>query len=298
MMRRAALIACNILIINMLQSYARAEETEKLAENVPLTLFQLLSRADLVAHVRVKDGEGKYAIVEVLSDLKGGLPGRELRVDFRDLNLTLKGQEMVVFRAEEEYVLMLMRKHWRKPKESRENIVDLFHGRRGRLRLPAEGSGPMVDAVRQMVELTRLPPDEQADDLRALVRTDNLFLRENAMDEIIRLNLATETDLAALMRLLADPSPRIRSRALTLTAQVFRASDAVGATEDERSALGLVLERARNDLDETVRVESIRALGAWPRPADIDAELKSIAKQDTSQSVRYEAERLLFRMKP
>ena len=56
-----------------------------------------------------------------------------------------------------------------------------------------------------------------------------------------------------------------------------------------------MLERARNDGNETVRSEAVRTLGVWPNQSELTGDLRAIAKQDSAQSVRYEAERVLFR---
>ena len=77
--------------------------------------------------------------------------------------------------------------------------------------------------------------------------------------------------------------------------QVFSA----GRLEDEvldeaRAALAAVLEKARNDQDESVRVQAVAAVAAWPNRAEVEQELKAIAGTDAAQAVRYEAERALF----
>ena len=277
---------------------ASAEEIERSLEHEPLTMFQMVARSEIVVHARVKDGAGRFAIVDVLSTLKGEAPASQLRIDFRDLNLSPHGQEMVVFRSEEEYVLFLQKKVWRKPKEKKADIVDLMHGRRGRMPLPAEGWGEIVDSVRQLVPLSQSGPGEQVVGLRGLLTTENAILREAVLDEIRRLRSPSQDDLPVLLRLLGDPSPRIRSRVLPLIAFLFASGGMTGMPEppEQKDALGMVLERARSDSDERVRAESVRALGAWSSPKEILGELKAIAQQDPSQLVRYEAERLLFKI--
>ena len=277
-----------------------AEDTERSVEHEGLTMFQMVARADIVVHVRVTEGAARFAIVEVRSTLKGQPPDTQLRIDFRDLNLSLHGQTPVVFRPEEEYVLFLMKKLWRRPKEKNANILDLLHGRRGRIQLSPEGWQSMVDAVRAFVPLAQAGPEEQFDGLRAILPTDNPILREAALDELARLKAADQEDLPVLLRLLGDPSPRIRSRVLLLIALQFALahSDDLQGTPDQTEALARVLERARGDEDAVVRAESVRTLGAWPAPNDVRGDLRAIARQDTSQTVRYEAERILFRMKP
>jgi len=55
-----------------------------------------------------------------------------------------------------------------------------------------------------------------------------------------------------------------------------------------------VLERARNDPDETVRVAAVAAVAIWPQRSDVEGDLRAIAAQDPAQMVRYEAERALL----
>ena len=72
------------------------------------------------------------------------------------------------------------------------------------------------------------------------------------------------------------------------------------ATDDEaldeaRAALAAVLERARNDSVESVRVQAVAAVAEWPKRPDVEGDLRAIAGTDRAQSVRYEAEKALFR---
>jgi len=296
---RARRLACGICwAFALLLGQAAADELERSVEYERLTLFQMIARADMVVHVRVKDGEERLALVDVVTPLKGDSPAPQLRIDFRDLNLSPKGQGMVVFRDGEEYVLFLVKLQFRKPTEKKANILALFHGRRGRMLLPPEGSEVTLGAVRSLVPLVQSGPEAQIDGLRALLSSDNPLLLEAALEELTRLRVAVPEDLPVLLRMLGDRSPRIRSRALPLIAALFAASrnTVPERTPDERAALALVLERARVDDDVEVRTESVRTLGTWPVREEVVGDLKTIARQDPSQTVRYEAERILFRM--
>ena len=46
-------------------------------------------------------------MVDVLETIRGVSPAEHLRIDFRDLNLQLRGQEVIGFTTGEEYVLFL-----------------------------------------------------------------------------------------------------------------------------------------------------------------------------------------------
>lgn len=284
----------SLLLVIFVQSHPVRAQFEA-QEKVPLTLFQITARADLVVHARVVDGEAKRAFVEVIEALRGTPPATTLRIDFRDLNIERAGKEIVTFTAGEEYILFLERPNWIKPKEKYADIFALYHGRRGRMLLPAEGTGIPVDAVRELAALVRRPPDEQVSGLRALVLRDNPVLREAALDEIARLGAASLDDLSALLTLLRDPDPKIRSHSLRLLRGVLVQRGSEEAETEKRTALETCRERARNDPVPAVRVEAVRVLGGWPAQADVLTDLKTIATADASQDVRYEAQRIMYR---
>jgi len=262
-------------------------------EHVPLTLVQIIGRSDAAVHVRVSDGSGKFAVVEVLETLSGPDPGKRLRIDFRDLNLSLKGQEIVVFEKEEEDILFLHRPDWKKPSAKNADVFELMHGRRGRLLLPAEGSGIYLEAVRRLASIARQDPSDQVEALRRLLGSENPFLREAALAEVGRLGALTVADLPALVHLIADQSPGLREKALQQIRVVLRSANGEDG-EDPRRALEAARERARNDSDEKVRAEAVRAMSAWSHHEDVVPDLKAIASVDPSQLVRYEAQRVLF----
>ena len=141
MMRASLPICCSLLAMAGLCTIAGAEEVERSLEHERLTTFQMVARSEMVVHGRVRDGEGRFAIVEVLSILKGEPPGQQLRIDFRDLNLSTQGQAQVVFRDGEEYVLEL------------EDGRDL----RGDRLLVATGRRPRVDGIG--LETVGIEPD-------------------------------------------------------------------------------------------------------------------------------------------
>src|SRR5262245_26370760 len=210
-----------LLVIFLLSINILHASTFEPQENVPLTLFQLLARSTLVVYARVLDGEQKFASVEVLETFRGTAPSDHLRLDFRDLNLERRGQELVVFRKGEEYVLLLEPPDWRKPKEKNRDLFALYHGRRGRIGLPAEGAEIQLQAVRALTGLVGKTPDDQIAGLRDQVTSTNPVLREAALEEVGRLGAVGTGDLPALARLLQDPNPRIRMAALNLLRRVM-----------------------------------------------------------------------------
>jgi hypothetical protein len=284
-----------LLVVSALDQGLVAQPTGP-QEYVPLTLVQIIGRSDVAVHARVSDGSGKFAIVEVLETLSGPDPGKRLRIDFRDLNLSLKGRDAVVFEKEEEDILFLHRPEWKKPSAKNADVFELLHGRRGRLLLPAEGSGIYLEAVRRLGVIARQDPSDQVESLRRLLGTENPYLREAALAEAGRLGALTVADLPALIHLIADPSAGLREKSLEQIRIVLRAANGEEGDggEDRRRALEAARERARNDPDEKVRAAAVRTMSAWNHHEDVVPDLKAIAAIDPSQLVRYEAQRALF----
>jgi len=271
--------------------YASSFESQ---ENVPLTEFQLIARSDLVVHTRVLDGDNRLAVMEVVETIRGESPAARIRIDFRDLNFERRGQEIVIFRTGEEYILLLERPNWRKPKEKYRDIFGLFHGRRGRIPLPAEGSGVQVEAVQKLAALVGRTPEDQIAGLRSMVTGGNPILRESALEEMARLRAAGVGDLPALARLLQDPNPKIRVASLDLIRDVMPLTTGEADAAEKRAVLEMCRERARNDAAEPVRVGAVRVLGAWTAREEVAEDLKAISTGDMSQAVRYEALRILY----
>jgi len=290
------IMLCLIALLVEPRAFAEIEEAGE------IDLFQMLARAELVVHARVREGSLKYAHVDVLRALKGEPPAQQLRIAFREHNWTgAQGQDEIVFPEGQEEILFLFRNPSRKKKEKNRDIYDLYRGRKGRITTPAEGSRIIIDALDTLVELTRADPLSQVDGLLALLRSENLYLLEATLDEIIRLRAAIPASYTDLVALLGQPSPRIRARALTAIEQIF----ASGRVEDEAmgigpdlasAALAAVIERARNDEEPDIRVHAVAAMAAWPHKDEIESGLAAIAINDPSQMVRYEAERSLFQL--
>jgi hypothetical protein len=266
-----------------------------------LNLFQLVARADLVTLVVVHEGSLKYALVDVLEGLKGTPPSPKLRIAFRDLNFTRSpGEDVIVFPNGQKEILFLVpfKKPVRKKDiEKYKDLFTLFKGRQGRMTLPAEGPEIVLEAIRRLVQIGGLDAASQLAKLRGLLDSSNPFLLEASLSEIERLRAADSTLLSKMTSLLTSPSPSLRGHSLRLIAQIFGSG---GATRDEfldeaRAALLAVLERAHGDGDESVRVLAVAAVAAWPNRREVEGDLRAIAGGDSAQSVRYEAEKALFR---
>jgi len=267
----------------------------------PLNLFQLIARADLVALVKVRDGSLKYALVDVIQTLKGTAPGPHLKIAFRDFNFSRgPGEDTIVFPAGAQEILFLVpvkTSRRKKDLEKFKNLFTLYQGRQGRISLPAEGPEIILEAVHRLAEITQFDAARQIEALTALLDSPNPYLLESSLSEIERLRVADTFLLEKLVLLLGSPSPPLRGRSLRVITQVFGSARTTGdeALDETRGALAAVVERARNDPDESVRVQAVTAVAAWPRRKDVEGDLRAIAGTDQAQAVRYEAERALFR---
>jgi len=266
---------------------------ERVRESVPLTFYQVMARAPIVLHGRIIHGAVRLAEVKVLENFRGKAPAEDIRLDFRDLNIQTAGKEQVVFADGDEYIFFLARPEFRKQTKKKENILELYHGRDGFRRLPPEGAGEVIEAVRQLAFVLDLPAGEQAQALRQRAQQRNALLQSTALDELMRLQEGDRDDLDWLQKLVRDPDPGVRGRAAAFMSRVFQGLPAASA-EQERPSLESIRERAHGDPDATVRIASVKALGSWPERDQVVPDLQAIGGSDASQDVRYEARRLLY----
>jgi len=293
--RRRAVLCLAVLLLGFRGASAQlGPESEK------LNLFQMIARSELVVLVRIRSGSLKYAIVEVQETLKGtaGLP--TLRIAFRDFNFTRRpGEDLIVFPDGQQEILFLVpygRQVKRKKARSKnKDLFILFQGREGRITLPAEGPETILGALRRLAEVSGRDPASQIDALEDFLEGDNPFLTEASLQEIERLRAGSPVIFPRLLLLLNARSVALRASSLRVIGQVFSAGRFGDEVLDEtRAALAAALEKARNDPDESVRVQAVAAVASWPKRAEVEQELKAIAGTDTAQAVRYEAERALF----
>ena len=292
--QRAVLCLAALLLGFRGASAQQGPEPEK------LNLFQMVARSDLVVLVRIRSGSLKYAIAEVQETFKGAAGVPTLRIAFRDFNFTRRpGEDLIVFPDGQQEILFLApygrlvkRK---KARLKNKDLFTLFHGREGRITLPAEGPEAILGAIRRLAEVSGRDPASQIGAFEDFLEDDNPFLTEASLQEIERLRAGSPVVFPRLLLLLNSRSVTLRAGSLRVIGQVFSAGRFGDEVLDEtRAALAAALERARNDPDESVRVQAVAAVAAWPDRAEVEAELKAIASTDTSQAVRYEAERALF----
>ncbi len=264
-----------------------------------LNLYQMMARADLVVRVRVHEGALRHALVDVEEEILGKAPSRRLRIAFRHFNTARQRRSgPIVFPDGQEEILFLVPHPSAKRKEKNRDLFELLHGARGRLTLPAEGAGAILEALRRLVDMVNRDPASQIVELKRQIAVPNGYLRETALDELMRLDAATPELYDRLIPLVTDPAPGIRARSLRMIGRIFGSSrlDPIGDSPDQaQHALAAVIERARNDEDADVRIDAVRAMSDWPDHGSIEAELRAIAAGDPSQEVRFEAERALYR---
>jgi len=238
----------------------------------------------------------------IWSSRSRGCPTSEhLRIAFRDFNFARDdGEDAIVFPSGQQEILFLVPYKIPRRKKDVEKYKDLFtlyKGRQGRYTLPAEGPGIILEAVRSLARVSEMDAATQIDALRGFLDSPNPFLVEVSLSEIERLRAADTTLLNRLTSFFRSPGPSLRNAALRVVVQVFGSMGADGGDlpDEARSARALVLERARNDTDESVRAQAVTALAAWPKRSEVEGDLRAIAATDAAQAVRYEAQRALFK---
>jgi hypothetical protein len=280
-----------------------------LEDEKPLDLFQKVARADLIIRARTYDGSLRFALVDVEESLKGSPPARRLRVAFRDYNFARRpGIDPIVFPSGQEEILFLSPYEASRRKDKNKDLYNLYLGSEGRITIPAEGAGAILEAIRTLAAVSAQGPASQIESLEGMLESPNTFLVEAALDEISRMHAAGPEFYGRASKSLSSPSPGLRIRALRIIQAVFltrpeeQDSGGAGAHDDLPDQgpmiLQSVIERARNDSSNGVRAAAVDAMAAWPKWSEVEADLKAIAAKDQDQEVRYAAERALLQHRP
>ncbi len=282
-----------------------------LEDEKPLDLFQKVARAELIVRVKTFDGSLRFALVDVQESLKGSPPGKRLRIAFRDYNFTRKpGSEPIVFPSGQEEILFLLPheqpRRKERNKEKNKDLFNLYLGEQGRITVPAEGAGAILDAIRRLAAVSSQGPASQLESFGAMLESTNMYLLEASLDEIDRMHAAERGLYGRLSKSLTSPSPGLRVRSLRIIKAIFMSGRddgqgseaAVGqadAPDQGPMVLQSVIERARNDSSDEVRAAAVDAMAAWHSWPEVEGDLQAIAKNDPDQGVRYAAERALLR---
>ena len=134
----------------------------ELEDEKPPNLFQKIARAELIVRVKTFDGSLRFALVDVLEALKGTPPAGRLRIAFRDDNFSRKpGTDPIVFPSGQEEILFLTPYDQSRRKEKYKDVFTLYLGAQGRITVPAEGSGAILDAIRRLSAICAQAPASQ-----------------------------------------------------------------------------------------------------------------------------------------
>lgn len=281
----------------LLAAVVAGTETAR-CELIQLTLYEKPAASDLVVRGRVRRGDLRLAEVEIDEVLKGVYDRPSLLIVFRLDNFTRKAwEEKVVFRNGAPVLLFLNPFEKESGERPHPDRFTLVRGVQGKVDLPPEGALAILEAVRRFIRVQAQTDIAQtSQDLRSFLSDLNPLVAEAGLRQVHRLRLATPMSAQALLPLLSHPVPDFRSGALRVLAQVFedrpRWEEAL-ANEDH--AVALVLTRAREDEDVTVRAEAVRTLEARGK-RDVLAALERIAREDPTQQVRFQAELAAYQL--
>jgi hypothetical protein len=262
-----------------------------------MDLWEKSFRSELVVRATVLDGDDRLARMRVDEVLKGSYTAAELKIVFRAANFSRKTwEEKVVFGAGQHLILFLDRFRKNGVLQA-EDHFELFRGSNGREEVPSEGEDAYLQAIRRFVAIQSI--DSQLarwDASRALLSETNPFLVEAGFDQVLKFRLANASLVPVLLGHLDSETVAFRQKAVRCFGQVFEAtSREAGDLPTEDHIRDLLLNKAMKDPSSDVRIEAIRALGAW-QDRNLAASFRAIAAQDPSQAVRYEAERAIYEL--
>jgi len=279
----------------------------------PLTLYQKVARAPLVARVRATSDSTRRPTLEVLEIYKGFYPGRFLSVVpyFQDNSNPKPWLHREVFRKGEESVLFLspyerdadlaFEEPPAAPGEESDDgrLFSILNADQGKLTIPTEGAEALTQTIHRIVEILALrQSDLQSEALRGLLRERNPILVEAGLEQVSLYDLGKEEDSPALLALLASPRDDFRESAVRIIGQIASAARAGKQDLRDRTEwFTRVVERVRDDAAPSVRREAVRTLASIGGEGAA-AILDRVRAGDADQRVRYEAGVALLRMAP
>jgi hypothetical protein len=172
-------------------------------------------------------------------------------------------------------------------------VFDLVRGVRGAKPLPIEGSAATIAAVARLAEIQERNNDTVLwASLPDFLEDPNPLLVDAALDLYVKFRRETTALIPILTPLLEHPRPDVRRRAALVLGRALGRPDAADLPE-RSEVVGELSGRARRDDDAAVRREATGALAALT-DAGISETLRTIARDDPDQNVRFEAEKSLF----
>jgi len=300
--RNAAALRLRALLtpsaVAILSAWMLSVGTLPRAEVRPLTLIERTGRAPVVVWGEVTDAERRYAIVKTLDLIKCSIPerpGPSFRIAYKlDSFLRQPWQDKITFETGER-VLLFLRKFTRDDGDKPEgDLYTLMWGAQGRVTVPPEGERAWVDAVRVFTEiLANGDPEKMAAMLRESLVSRNPFIVDAAFEEMLKQGLGTLEMIPELITYFDAAREPTRLGAARLMRQMLTDARTAGRPVPGRQELtDLLRGRAVNDASPDFRVEVVRLLGTLGGE-EVMLFLKRLAKEDPSQMVRYEAERVL-----
>ncbi len=267
------------------------------AEVQILTLYEKTGRAPLVVWGEVTDGAHRFAVIQTLDVLRCSIPerpGEMFRIAFRlDSFLRPPWQDAITF-LKGERVLLYLRKFTREDGRQPEgDIYTLMWGEQGKQLLPREGEEATVTAARRFAAILGAPSDDQPGLLLAALTDSNPIIADGAFEEAIKQGIGDLDMLPDLVRLLSSQREPPRVYALRMMALLVADARVAGREVPRRDELSEVLRgRVATDGAEAFRVQGVATLAELGGD-DNKVFLTRVAREDTSQLVRYEAEKAL-----
>ena len=269
-----------------------------LADVRPLTQYEKVGRAPLVVWGEVTDGAHRFAVIRTIEVIKVTIPerpGGSFRIAYKlDSFLRTPWQDKIEFVAGER-VLLFLRKFTKEDGDQPEgDLYTLMWGAEGKMVLPAEGEDARVGSARTFARIVAEGDlDQQARMLRESLASKNPFESDGAFEEMIKQGLGDPQMIHDLVAMFDAPREPTRISAMMMVRQILTDAQAAGRAVPGRQELeDLVRGRAVGDASPAFRVEAVRTLGVLGGEA-IKAFLQRLAREDSSQLVRYEAEKCL-----
>lgn len=264
----------------------------------PLTQYEKVGRAPLVVWGEVTDGAHRFAVIKTIEVIKVTIPerpGESFRIAYKlDSFLRTPWQDKIAFGVGER-VLLFLRKFTKEDGDQPEgDLYTLMWGAEGKVLLPAEGEDARVGSARTFASIVaQTDLDQQARMLRESLASGNPFVSDGAFEEMLKQGLGDPQMIHDLVAMFDAPREPTRIFAMTMVHQILTDAQAAGRTVPGRQDLeDLVRGRAVGDAAPAFRVEAVRTLCVLGGEA-IKAFLQHLAREDSSQLVRYEAEKCL-----
>lgn len=247
-------------------------------------------------------GSTRRPQVTVLEVFKGSYDRDTLTIvpTWVDSTRPMPGVEREVFTTGEESILFLEHYVDEYGRPGGAEVFSVLTSATGKVAIPTEGADALLTAVRRFKSILELPEhDAQMLAMRGFLREANPFLIEAAIAECLRFRSITAEDTEALLTLVGHPRPDFRAGALDLIGLLVREGREAGPDSGsltDRAVFDRVGSTALNDTDASVRSRAIVTLETFGTPSALTL-IETIGVQDTSQSVRYQAQVAAHRLR-